>query len=59
MCKATCLGVMEEGYKVVFVGDCHSSYSKDADQLIEKWNQVMSEKGAEVIEAQKVKFAEN
>jgi nicotinamidase-related amidase len=57
--KATCLGAMEEGYKVVLVSDGHSSYSKDADQLIEKWNQVLSEKGAEVIEAQKVKFSEN
>ncbi len=50
---------MEEGYKVVLVSDGHSSYSKDADQLIEKWNQVMSEKGAELIEAQKVKFVKN
>ncbi len=57
--KATCLGAMEEGYKVVLVSDCHSSYSKDAGQLIEKWNQVLNEKGAEVIEAQKVKFSKN
>lgn len=48
---------MAEGYKVVLVSDGHSSYSKDAAQLIEQWNRVMSEKGAEVVEAQKVKFA--
>ncbi len=57
--KATCLGAIEEGYKVVVVSDGHSSYSKDAAQLIEKWNQAIREKGADVIEAQKVKFAEN
>lgn len=55
--KATCLGALGEGYKVVLVSDGHSSYSKDAALLIEKWNSVISEKGADVIEAQKVRFA--
>ena len=57
--KATCLGAMDEGYKVVLVSNGHSSYSKDADQLIEKWNRAIGEKGAEIIEAQKVSFAQN
>ena len=57
--KATCLGAMDEGYKVVLVSDGHSSYSKDAAQLIEKWNQAIGEKGADIIEAQKVSFAQN
>ena len=56
--KATCLGAMDEGYKVVLVSDGHSSYSKDAAQLIEKWNQEIGEKGAELIETQKVSFAQ-
>jgi nicotinamidase-related amidase len=55
--RATCLGAIDEGYKVVLVRDGHSNYSKDAPQLIEKWNQVLSEKGAELIDAQDVKFA--
>jgi nicotinamidase-related amidase len=57
--KATCLGAIEEGYKVVLVSDGHSSYSKDAAQLIEKWNQAIGEKGADLIEAQKVRFSRN
>jgi nicotinamidase-related amidase len=55
--KATCLGAIDEGYQVLLVSDGHSSYSKDAAQLIEKWNRAIAEKGAEVMEAQKVRFA--
>ena len=54
--KATCLGAIDEGYKVVLVRNGHSNYSKDAAQLIDKWNQALSEKGAELIDAQDVKF---
>ncbi len=57
--KSTCLGAIDEGYKVVLVKDGHSNYSKDAPQLIEKWNREISKKGAEVIEAQKVRFEKN
>lgn len=54
--KATCLGALEEGYRVRLVSDGHSSYSKDAPQLIEKWNTELSRKGAELIEAINVRF---
>jgi len=54
--KATCLGAIDQGYKVVLVSDGHSSYSKDAPQLIAKWNQAINEKGAELISTQDVKF---
>lgn len=57
--KATCLGALAAGYKVMLVSDGHSSYNPDAAQLIEKWNQLIREQGAEVMEAQKVKFAEH
>ncbi|MFZ5808974.1 MAG: cysteine hydrolase family protein [Chloroflexota bacterium] len=57
--KATCLGALKEGYKVVLVSDGHSSYSKDAAQLIEKWNRALHEKGADLIETQKVRFSSN
>lgn len=57
--KATCLGALDEGYKVVLVSDGHSSYSKDAAQNIEKWNRALGAKGAEVLEAEKVKFSRN
>ena len=54
--RATCLGALEEGYKVLLVSDAHSSYSKDAAQLIAKWNEELGKRGAEVITAQSVKF---
>jgi len=54
--KATCLGAMECGFKVVLVSDGHSSFSKDAAQLIEKWNKAFQEKGAEVVNAREVNF---
>ena len=54
--KATCLGALEEGYRVRLVSDGHSSYSKDAPQLIHKWNTELSRKGAELIEAINIRF---
>jgi nicotinamidase-related amidase len=57
--KETCLGALEEGYHVVLVSDAHSSYNKDAAQLIEKWNQAIHEKGADLLETQKVTFSSN
>ena len=54
--KATSLGAIDKGYKVILVSDGHSNFSKDAPQIIEKWNQVISEKGAELIGTQNVNF---
>jgi nicotinamidase-related amidase len=54
--KATCLGALAEGYFVVLAGDAHSSYSKDAPQLIEKWNDELEKKGAKVIKTQQISF---
>jgi len=54
--RATCLGAIDERYKVTLVSDGHSSYSKDAPQLIEKWNNELSRKGAEIVEALNVRF---
>jgi nicotinamidase-related amidase len=48
--KATCLGALELGYHTILVGDGHSSYSKDADKLIKKWNGILAGKGAKVVE---------
>ncbi len=54
--KATCLGAMEQGYRVLLVQDAHSSYSKDASQLIEKWNQTLLDQGAELVETKDLQF---
>jgi nicotinamidase-related amidase len=55
--RATSLGAIDKGYKVVLVGDGHSNFSKDAAQLIEKWNRAISEKGAELTETKDVSFS--
>jgi len=52
--KATCVGALERGYGVVLVADGHSSFSKQAAALIEKWNQKLSEMGAQLKEARHV-----
>ena len=54
--RATCLGALDLGYHTILVSDGHSSYSKDAPKLIEKWNRTLAEKGAEVICAEDVVF---
>ena len=54
--KATCLGAMECGFKVVLVSDGHSSFSKDAAQLIGEWNAALHEKGADVVKSREVEF---
>lgn len=54
--KATCLGALELGYRVVLVGDAHSSYSKDAARLIEDWNTKLQESGVELRLASEISF---
>ena len=54
--KATSLGAMDMGYKVTLASDGHSNFSEDAVQLINKWNQAISEKGAELTRTQDVYF---
>ena len=57
--RATSLGALLHGYQVVLVSDAHSSFSKDAPKLIEKWNQALHERGAHLIETQEVDFVQN
>ncbi len=54
--KATCLGALKQGYKVVLVSDAHSNFSKDALGMIEKWNRELSSKGVVVVETKSVSF---
>jgi nicotinamidase-related amidase len=46
--KATCLDGLRLGYHVILARDGHSSYSKDADKMIEQWNQKLQEAGVEL-----------
>jgi nicotinamidase-related amidase len=54
--RATSLGAIQHGYKVMLVSDGHSSFSKDALKLIEKWNRTLSERGATLVETHNVDF---
>ena len=54
--KATCLGALKEGYKVVLVSDAHSNFSKDALGMIEKWNRELGNRGALVVDTKSVTF---
>ncbi len=47
--KANCRAARKLGYAVVLVKDGHSSYSKDAARLIDKWNQKLGEIGCQVM----------
>jgi nicotinamidase-related amidase len=54
--KATCLGARQLGYDVILVKDGHSSFSKDAPRLIEKWNQRLSAQACELQAALEIEF---
>lgn len=54
--RATALGALQLGYRVVLAGDTHSSYSKDAAKLIEQWNGKLAAAGAEVRPAAEIEF---
>jgi hypothetical protein len=45
------------GYQVTLVQDGHSSYSKDAAKLIDKWNHELSQGKATLEPAQGIDFA--
>ena len=57
--RATSLGALQHGYKVVLVRDAHSNFSKDAPQIIERWNQALYERGVELVETESVNFEQN
>jgi len=54
--KATCIGAQEAGFSVILVQDGHSSFSKDAADLIEKWNEKLSAKQVAVRPAAEITF---
>lgn len=54
--KATSFGALKLGYKTILVEDAHSNYSKDASDLINKWNDQLKKSGALVMETLEIKF---
>ncbi|MCX6069559.1 MAG: cysteine hydrolase [Chloroflexi bacterium] len=55
--RASCLDGLARGYRITLVADRHSSYSKDAKALIEKWNSEISSAGAKLQNARQIRFA--
>jgi nicotinamidase-related amidase len=41
--KATCIGAHELGYKIILVKDGHSNYHRKAREIIDEWNQKLSQ----------------
>jgi nicotinamidase-related amidase len=54
--QATCLDAHQRGYQVILVQDGHSSYSKQAKELIEEWNQKLSQGIVELKEARAIDY---
>jgi nicotinamidase-related amidase len=52
--KTTCLGALSLDYYVVLIEDGHSNYSKDAEKIIEEWNQKLADKGVQLIAADSI-----
>ena len=49
--RATCIGGFELGFRVILVEDGHSNYSKDAPEIIEKWNLELGKEHVELFSA--------
>lgn len=54
--RATTLGALERGYRVILVSDAHSTYSKGAAEIIAKWNSDLRARGAVLQPAQALVF---
>jgi nicotinamidase-related amidase len=54
--RATCIGASELGYRTILAQDGHSSFSKQAAELIEKWNQQLSDGIVELRPAREIAF---
>jgi nicotinamidase-related amidase len=52
--KAACLGGLQRGYAVTLASDAHSSFNRDAAELIAEWNGKLAEAGAAVHTAKEI-----
>jgi nicotinamidase-related amidase len=54
--KAACLDAKKFGYTVTLVTDGHSNFHKQAAQVIEEWQQKLSEAGVELKSTAQIEF---
>ena len=54
--RHTAEAALTQGYDVVLVADGHSSWNRNAAQLIQEWNEKLEAAGARVVPAAEVEF---
>ena len=54
--RATCLGALKLGYRVILVSDAQSTFSKEAENIIHKWNASLNDVGVEILMTSEVDF---
>ena len=54
--RATCLDAKKWGLDVILVKDGHSSYSKNAAELIDEWNNKLSIENIKLVETKRLEF---
>jgi nicotinamidase-related amidase len=54
--RATCIGGHALGFHVVLVQDGHSTYVRDAGQVIAAWNRELSQEVAEIYPAAQIRL---
>jgi nicotinamidase-related amidase len=54
--QATCMGAMRSGYRVILVQDGHSSYNKQAAELIAAWNQKLQARRVVLKRSREIEF---
>jgi len=54
--KATVLGAHKLRYAVILVKDGHSNFHQKAPELIARWNEQLSRKGAKLLETREIVF---
>ncbi len=55
--RASCMGALELGYQVTLASDAHSSYSGQAEELIEKWHARLGSLGAALMPVAEITFS--
>ncbi len=54
--QASCQGALSLGYRVILVGDGHSTFHRQAARLVDEWNQRLSGNGVEVCPEGEIDF---
>jgi len=56
--RATCMGAHDLGYRVILIKDGHSNFNKDAEKVIQEWNQKLSKEFVELVSSGEIQLQE-